>query len=78
MKYRFLCADIAHNCVIFRKVFLSHNKTKVRKTEPEISLHTCLPCMAGTLQGAFVVIPAISLCDVAYIIKQYNIPGGTV
>ena len=35
-------------------------RTKVCKTEPAIPLHTCLPCMAGASQGAFVVIPEIS------------------
>ena len=70
MKYRFLCADIAHNCVIFRKVLLSHNKTKVCKTEPAISLHACLPCVAGAPQGAFVDIPEISQTIFPCIIKK--------
>ena len=39
--------------------------TKACKTESVIPLHTCLPCMAGTLQGAFVVIPEISHGDIS-------------
>ena len=38
-------------------------ETKVRKTKSEISMHAWCSPMSAALQGAFVVIPEISLCD---------------
>ena len=43
--------------------------TKVRITKSEISMRTWRSPMSATLQGAFVVIPEISLCDISDIIK---------
>ena len=40
------------------------------KMEPAIALHTCLPCMAGTLQGAFVDIPETSQAIFPCIVKN--------
>ena len=39
-------------------------------TKPAISMHTCRSLMSDAPQGAFVVIPEISLCDISYIIKK--------
>ena len=44
--------------------------TKVRKTKSEISMRTWRSPMSAALQGAFVVIPEIPLCDISYIIKK--------
>ena len=44
-------------------------RTKVRITKLEISMRTWRSPMSATSQGAFVVIPEISLCDISYIIK---------
>ena len=43
--------------------------TKVRITKSEISMRTWRSPMSATSQGAFVVIPEISLYDISYIIK---------
>lgn len=48
---------------VFRICRLFYNGTKVCKTEPVIPLRTCLSCMAGAPQGAFVLISKISPCD---------------
>ena len=53
--------------------FVEKAKTKVCKTEPAIPLHTCLPCMAGASQGAFVNIPEISQAIFPCIIKNSRI-----
>ncbi len=50
--------------------------TKACKMESVIPLHTCLPCMAGTLQGAFVVIPEISHGDISFIIRKCEASAG--
>ncbi len=44
--------------------------TKVRITKSEISMRTWRSPMSTASQGAFVVIPEISLCDISYIIKK--------
>ncbi len=44
--------------------------TKVRITKSEISMRTWRSPMSAASQGAFVVIPEISLCDISYIIKK--------
>ena len=44
-------------------------RTKVRITKSEISMRTWRSPMSATSQGAFVVIPEISLYDISYIIK---------
>ena len=72
--YRF--KDVLFNYIAYRinrrfvKFFFGKNLGQTCKTEPAIPLHTCLPCMAGASQGAFVDIPEISLCDISYIIKK--------
>ena len=45
---------------------------KCAKTESAIPLHTCLPCMAGTSQGAFVVTLEASqaISPASYIIRE--------
>ena len=42
----------------------------MRITKSEISMRTWHSPMSATSQGAFVVIPEISLCDISYIIKK--------
>ena len=44
-------------------------RTKVRITKSEISMRTWRSPMSATSQGAFVVIPEISLCDIS---SPYN------
>ena len=45
-------------------------RTKVRITKSEISMRTWRSPMSAASQGAFVVIPEISLCDISYITKK--------
>ena len=47
-----------------------NQRVKVYKTEPVIPLHTCLPCMAGVSQGAFIVMQEISRSDISCIDKK--------
>ena len=47
-----------------------NQRAKVYKTEPAIPLRTCLSCMAGVSQGAFVVIQEISRSDIFCIDKK--------
>ena len=54
-------ADERHTC---------HIRTKVRITKSEISMRTWRSPMSATSQGAFVVIPEISLCDISYIMTK--------
>ena len=42
----------------------------MRITKSEISMRTWRSPMSATSQGAFAVIPEISLCDISYIIKK--------
>ena len=62
--YRF--KDVLFNYIAYRinrrfvKFFFGKNLGQTCKTEPAIPLHTCLPCVAGASQGAFVDIPEIS------------------
>ena len=42
--------------------------------EIQISMRTWRSSMSATSQGAFVVIPEISLCDISYIIRKDAIP----
>ena len=48
------------------------NRTKVRITKSEISMRTWRSPMNAASQGAFVVIPEISLCDISYITIQVH------
>ena len=48
----------------------ARKRTKVHITKSEISMRTWRSPMSATSQGAFVVIPEISLCDISYIIKK--------
>ena len=52
-------------------------RTKVRITKSEISMRTWRSPMSATSQGAFVVIPEISLCDISSPYNQKTIrPAG--
>ena len=42
----------------------------MRITKSEISMRTWRSPMSAASQGAFVVIPEISLCDISYIIRK--------
>ena len=42
----------------------------MRITKSEISMRTWRSPMSAASQGAFVVIPEISLCDISYITKK--------
>ena len=45
-------------------------------TKAEITMRTWRSPMSAASQGAFVVIPEISLCDISYIIKKQQDPQG--
>ena len=46
------------------------SKDKSVHNEIQISMHTCRSLMSDAPQGAFIVIPEISLCDISYIINN--------
>ena len=46
------------------------SKDKSVHNEIQISMCTCRSLMSDAPQGAFVVIPEISLCDISYIINN--------
>ena len=71
---RIIFCTLPNGDVLLLHGFVKRQKrAKVCITKSKISMHTCRSLMSDTPQGAFVVIPEISLRDISGIIKNSRI-----